>query len=55
MGAQELNHGDDGGRTVIHASAFNINVECLGLVLRRVPDVGMVDHQGMTPEEVGQT
>ena len=49
MSVQELNQRDEGGRTIVHASAFNDSVDCLSLLLRRTPEVAVVDHQGMTP------
>ena len=49
MSPQELNCVDGGGRTVVHASAYNNSVECLSLLLRRGPEVSVVDNQGMTP------
>ena len=49
MSPQEINCVDGGGRTVVHASAYNNSVECLSLLLRRGPEVSVVDNQGMTP------
>ena len=49
MSPKDVNGRDEEGRTVVHAAAFNDSVECLSLVLRRAPDVAVVDHQGMTP------
>ena len=49
MSGPELNNADNGGRTVIHASAFNDSIECLCLLLKKGPQVSVVDNQGMTP------
>ena len=48
VNAHELNSQDNGGRTVVHASAYNDSMECLALLLRRGPAVSVVDSQGMT-------
>ena len=36
-------------RTAVHAAAFNDNVECLQLLLRRSAAADRADNQGQTP------
>lgn len=40
---------DGGGRTAVHAAAFNNHVECMQLLLRYNAKVSIADNSGRTP------
>ncbi len=49
MSTEEVNVCDSGGRTVVHAAAFNDSVESLHLLLKRGVEVSIADSSGQTP------
>ncbi len=44
-----LNSCDEGGRSSVHAAAFNNHVECLQLLLRYSAVANLIDQTGKTP------
>ncbi len=48
MSTEEVNVCNSGGRTVVHAAAFNDSVESLHLLLKRGVEVYITDSSGQT-------
>ena len=48
-GSELVNCQDNGGRTPIHAAAFNDHVECMQLLLRYNAAADIFDNSGKTP------
>ncbi len=49
MNLDDVNCKDNGGRTAVHAAAFNDHADCLQLLLKRSGTADMADNQGRTP------
>jgi serine/threonine-protein phosphatase 6 regulatory ankyrin repeat subunit A len=49
MDTSDINFKDSGGRTAVHAAAFNDNIDCMQLLVSRGGATNLADNMGRTP------